>query len=135
VSIAAQQAAAELTPQLMAIAAERLECAVDDLQPAGSGYQVKGSPTPRVETVDLVAEAARRAGGRLQAKAAGPDRTTRSKLMCEVVCVAEVEVDPETGQVKPVRLIMVTDSGQPIDPRLLEGQIEGAAVQGFGMTL
>lgn len=47
----------------------------------------------------------------------------------------EVEVDTETGQVKVLRVISADDVGQAINPRLVEGQIEGAVVQAQGYAL
>lgn len=47
----------------------------------------------------------------------------------------EVEVDTETGFVRLVRVVSADDVGQAINPRLVEGQIEGAIVQAQGYTL
>jgi 4-hydroxybenzoyl-CoA reductase subunit alpha len=44
------------------------------------------------------------------------------------VCVAEVDVDLETGQVKVTRLTDAHDVGTPINPLSVEGQCEGAGV-------
>jgi CO/xanthine dehydrogenase Mo-binding subunit len=44
----------------------------------------------------------------------------------------EVEVDLETGHVFVRRLISAHDVGKAINPQLVEGQIEGGAVQGLG---
>jgi CO/xanthine dehydrogenase Mo-binding subunit len=49
--------------------------------------------------------------------------------------LAEVEVDSETGQVTVLRLVSATDAGKAINPRMVEGQIEGGAVQGLGFAL
>lgn len=49
--------------------------------------------------------------------------------------VVEVEVDTETGQVKVLRVVSADDVGQAINPRLVEGQIEGAIVQAQGYAL
>ncbi|RKL63476.1 hypothetical protein DXT63_05650 [Thermoanaerobacteraceae bacterium SP2] len=48
---------------------------------------------------------------------------------------AEVEVDTETGKVNLNRLVAVHDVGRAINPMLLEGQLEGAIVQGIGYGL
>lgn len=48
---------------------------------------------------------------------------------------AEVEVDIETGMVKPIKLALAHDVGLAIHPVLCEGQIEGAAAQGMGYVL
>jgi CO/xanthine dehydrogenase Mo-binding subunit len=49
--------------------------------------------------------------------------------------VAEVEVDTETGLIKVVRLISANDVGKAINPRMVDGQIVGGAVQGLGSAL
>jgi CO/xanthine dehydrogenase Mo-binding subunit len=48
---------------------------------------------------------------------------------------AEVEVDTETGHVRVTRLINVADVGQPINPKLVETQLSGAAIMQLGFTL
>ncbi len=49
--------------------------------------------------------------------------------------VAEVEVEPETGVVEIVAYASVNDFGTVINPLLVEGQIHGGLVQGFGQAL
>jgi CO/xanthine dehydrogenase Mo-binding subunit len=51
------------------------------------------------------------------------------------VCVAEVEVDDETGEVLVSKLIQVYDVGRAINPSLVAGQIHGGALMGVGLTL
>jgi len=48
---------------------------------------------------------------------------------------AEVEVDMETGSLKVVKFVSAVDCGQPINPALAEGQIEGSVVQGLTYAL
>lgn len=48
---------------------------------------------------------------------------------------AEVEVDTETGQVRVTRVINVADLGKPINPRIVETQLSGAAVMQLGFTM
>ena len=52
-----------------------------------------------------------------------------------VAQAAEVEVDTETGHVRVIRFVSADDLGKPINPALVEGQIEGAVVQAQGYTL
>jgi len=52
-----------------------------------------------------------------------------------IVNIAEVEVDIETGIVKVLRIWPAIASGRIINPKAVEGQIEGAIVQGLGLTL
>jgi len=47
----------------------------------------------------------------------------------------EIEVDTETGHVHILRLINVVDVGRPINPRIVETQISGAAVMQLGFTM
>ena len=49
--------------------------------------------------------------------------------------VCELEVDPETGEVRIDRYAVVDDVGRPINPMICEGQIEGALAQGIGQAL
>jgi CO/xanthine dehydrogenase Mo-binding subunit len=48
---------------------------------------------------------------------------------------AEIDVDTETGQVNILRLITVADAGMAVNPRLVETQLTGAAIQILGMAL
>ena len=50
-------------------------------------------------------------------------------------CFAEVEVDIETGEVKVLELVLAHDIGRAINPKGVEGQLEGGAQQALGMTL
>ena len=47
----------------------------------------------------------------------------------------EVEVDTETGRVKVTRMVNVADVGTPINPRIVETQLSGAAIMQLGFTL
>jgi len=48
---------------------------------------------------------------------------------------AEVEVDTETGHVKVVKLVNVADVGRPINPKIVEAQLSGAATMQLGFTM
>jgi CO/xanthine dehydrogenase Mo-binding subunit len=47
----------------------------------------------------------------------------------------EVEVDTETGHVRILKLVNVVDVGRPINPRIVETQISGAATMQLGFTM
>ena len=49
--------------------------------------------------------------------------------------VAELEVDPDTYEVKLIKFTAVQEFGRPIHPALALGQIEGGTVQGLGFAL
>ncbi|MCL2337671.1 MAG: molybdopterin-dependent oxidoreductase [Firmicutes bacterium] len=48
---------------------------------------------------------------------------------------AEVEVDMELGLIKVLKIVAAHDVGKAVNPRLCEGQIEGAALMGVGYAL
>ena len=47
----------------------------------------------------------------------------------------EIEVDTETGHVRILRLINVADVGKPINPKIVETQLSGAALMQLGFTM
>jgi len=49
--------------------------------------------------------------------------------------LAEVEVNTDTGAVKVLRLVAAQDVGKAINPRDVQGQIEGAIMMGLGLAL
>ena len=52
-----------------------------------------------------------------------------------VTQVIEVEVDTDTGIVEVLNVYTAADIGKAINPKNVEGQIEGGTVQGIGMAL
>jgi CO/xanthine dehydrogenase Mo-binding subunit len=49
--------------------------------------------------------------------------------------VAEVEVDPETGQVRVEKIVTAHDVGTVLNPMTHQGQIDGGVIQGLGYAL
>ncbi|MET0445236.1 MAG: molybdopterin cofactor-binding domain-containing protein, partial [Pseudorhodoplanes sp.] len=47
----------------------------------------------------------------------------------------ELEVDTETGHVRVIKLINVADAGKPLNPRICETQLSGAAIMQLGFTM
>src|SRR5258705_12190197 len=50
-------------------------------------------------------------------------------------CFAEVEVDVETGRVRPIKMVHVQDVGLPLNRLAIESQINGGMIQSLGMAL
>lgn len=93
-----------------------------------------GENKGRFEPLSLKAIAAKRSvtGGPITAEVsvnAGGVAPGFATEMCEV------EVDPETGQVKVLRFIVAQDVGRAIHPGYVEGQMQGGAAQGVGWAL
>jgi xanthine dehydrogenase YagR molybdenum-binding subunit len=51
------------------------------------------------------------------------------------VCFAEVEVDVETGKIRPIKMTQVQDGGLPLNRLTMESQINGGMIQSLGMAL
>ena len=49
--------------------------------------------------------------------------------------IAEVEIDPDTGEVTLDRYVIFDDYGRLLDPRLTLGQVHGGVAQGIGQAL
>jgi xanthine dehydrogenase molybdenum-binding subunit len=54
---------------------------------------------------------------------------------CFVTNLIEVDVDTETGQVRPLRAVAAVDAGTVVNPDLAAGQLEGGLCRGMGLAL
>ena len=79
---------------------------------------------------DLLRDAGREVSGR-----ASVDDRERAHVTAFTAQVAEVEVDPETGEVRLRRLTTAHDVGLVLNPIGHQGQIYGGIVQGVGYAL
>lgn len=52
-----------------------------------------------------------------------------------VAQAVEVEVDTETGELTVLRVVTVVDVGKAVNPSLIQGQVEGAVLQGLGYSV
>jgi len=140
-------AAKEVKSQLAQIAAELMEANADDIVFRDKKVFVKGSPDRFIPFGELTRQAVALGHGRLivgkgywaPTNTEFPDQKTRYgnvsggySFACQV---AEVEVDPETGQVKVLNITIGDDCGQVINVLGVEGQAEGSAAMGLGQAL
>jgi CO/xanthine dehydrogenase Mo-binding subunit len=134
VSPAVRGAAEEVRRQLLELAAERLEAAVEDLELRDGNAQVKGVPTRALPIGELALLAQSQGGG------AGPI-TGHGRAAMEVNApgaaahLAKVRVDRDTGMVDILDYVAVQDVGFALNPLLVEGQVAGGTVQGLGWAL
>ena len=49
--------------------------------------------------------------------------------------IAEVEIDPETGETQIVSYVACDDAGNIVNPQIVEGQVQGGVAQGAGQAL
>ena len=118
-------AAREIVKNGHALAAEDLESAEADIEFADGTYRIKG--TDRQVTIT---ELARRHKGRLDL-----DFKERPKVPATFPngChVAEVEIDPDTGEVEIQRYVACDDVGTIVNHQVVEGQVQGGVTQGAG---
>jgi CO/xanthine dehydrogenase Mo-binding subunit len=128
-SILAYEAAQDTKRALLAMAAETLGWPEDRL--ALRGNEVRRTDQEEAITwTELITKAGRPAIGNGHVNEQG-----RTQVTCFAVQVAEVEVDPETGEVKLLNFTTVHDTGQIINPLGHQGQINGGLVQGIGYAL
>jgi 2-furoyl-CoA dehydrogenase large subunit len=67
-----------------------------------------------------------------------PDRQGRVRAQytfSSAAHAAVVDVDPETGRVRVVRYVIVSDNGTMINPSVVDGQIYGSAAHGISVAL
>jgi CO/xanthine dehydrogenase Mo-binding subunit len=143
---AVRDAASKAKAQVLETAAELLETSAADLQIRDGVISIKGVPTGRTVAVAEVARARlfRRGGEPIVASGSfDPDSVlsdetrygNESGAYNFGAQMAEVEVDPETGQLKILDFVSVADCGTVVNPIAAEGQQEGAIAQGLGYAL
>jgi aerobic carbon-monoxide dehydrogenase large subunit len=120
------------------IAAHLLEAAVEDVVFEAGRFQVAG--TDRAVTLGEVALAAYVPHNFPHAELE-PGLDEQATYFAAAATfpngchVAEVEVDPETGQVRLVAYTTVDDVGTAINPLVVAGQVHGGVAQGVGEAL
>jgi CO/xanthine dehydrogenase Mo-binding subunit len=138
-------AAADARDQLLAQAESMLEARREDLELRDG--RVVNSEVPSVGAT--FAELARAAGGSIEGKGASSgladpeidESSVQGHAFAAwpepsfIATAAEVEVDPETGEVRVLHIATAQDVGFAFNPTGVTGQIEGGAVQAMGWAL
>ena len=137
---AAKQAAEKIRAKIVAAAGERLE--VDPSELILVMGEVLHPATGRSLTFAQAAAAAEARFGQLTAtgcytppQLAGPYKGSGvgpSPAYSYTAAAVLVQVDPETGIVRPERVWIAHDIGRAINPTLVEGQIEGSVYMALG---
>jgi carbon-monoxide dehydrogenase large subunit len=118
-------AAREMVKKGLAPAAEELEAAAADIEFAQGGFRIKG--TDRAISIQ---ELARRRQGELDIAYANKFGATFPNG-CHI---AEVEIDPETGQAEIASYVVCDDAGNIVNHQIVEGQVQGGLTQGAGQV-
>jgi carbon-monoxide dehydrogenase large subunit len=133
------QASEQVLEKGRLLAAHLLEARVEDVVVhPGQGLGVAGAPATALSWAELA-----QAGGDPGRRPAELDSALSAEVSFEMpgstfpfgTHVAVVEVDVETGLVRPVRHIAVDDSGRLLNPLLAEGQVHGGIAQGAAQAL
>ena len=144
---AVRYAAEKARERVLDIASRQLEADAADLQIEDGVVSVKGAPDSRIGVDDVAAIATWVEGELITGTGAafkplasvdpetGAVEIEPHSAISYAACVAEVEVDDETGEIRVDRLVQVYDVGRAINPTLVEGQIEGGAMMGLGLGL
>jgi len=140
-STSAAHAAAEVRKKALAVAADHLEAAPEDLALEDGRISVRGAPARGLTLGDVAAIAtAPRPGYALPGamdpglEASGYVHVLQSAYS-NGAHAAVVEVEPETGTVRILRYVAVDDCGTMINPLVVEGQIHGGIAHGIGNAL
>jgi CO/xanthine dehydrogenase Mo-binding subunit len=134
VGLAVKRAAEDARAQILEICAQRLEAVPEELELSDGEVRVKGAPDKALTFLRL---------GRLTTNFSAPYAAIvgRGSMASDRVApgftaqVAEIEVDPDTGEVTVLRYSVAQDAGLAINPLSVEGQMQGGASQGIGIAL
>ena len=110
------------------LAAEELEAAEDDILYHNGRFQVTGTSIG-VGLFDLASKQSQ------NCISTETEKTVEGRSWPNGCHIAEVEIDPETGRVFLASYGNVDDTGNMINPMIVEGQIKGGIAQGAGQVL
>jgi aerobic carbon-monoxide dehydrogenase large subunit len=122
-------AANKLAENLKALAGEALETSADDLEIAEGAVRVVG--TDRAISFSTLAQRPDAERRLTATDAFMPPQATYPNG----THIAEVEIDPTTGETQIASYVVVDDFGATLNPLLLAGQVHGGTAQGIGQAL
>lgn len=128
---AVERACEQLKENLCAIAAQMLECKLEDVEFTGKGVR-RLDGGGEVSLMDIATKSM--CGNEIPVQVTYTHTSPVSPPPF-MVGMAEIEVDKETGGVEVLNYVAVVDCGTPINPNLARVQTEGGIVQGIGMAL
>lgn len=134
-------AATDLAELVKQRAAAQLEAAIEDIVLENGVAMVIAQPGSEIPLAQLAADAQPKFGTTMLPDQDLPGLSVERVLPYEGAAftygthVAEVELDPETGQVEVVAYTVVHDCGTLLNPMIVDGQIDGGVAHGLGNAL
>jgi aerobic carbon-monoxide dehydrogenase large subunit len=128
--VSVDRAAKKLAEQIKDIAADALEASASDLEIVDGTVRVAGT-----DRLVSFAELAVHPRATSEKSRAAEEFSVEPPTYPNGTHIAEVEIDPDTGETNILRYVVVDDFGATLNPLLLEGQVHGGAVQGIGQAL
>jgi carbon-monoxide dehydrogenase large subunit len=117
------------------IAAAMLEAGEADIAFKDGHFEVIGTDR-RLSLFEVAAHAAaRKKRGEIAEDLDTKAVTETPQTFPNGVHIAEVEIDPATGEIKIVGYTAVDDCGRALDTMIVEGQLHGAIASGLGQAL
>jgi aerobic carbon-monoxide dehydrogenase large subunit len=117
------------------IAAHLLEVAEEDVEFANGTYFVKGAPDKAKTIQDVAFAAYTNFPEGMEPGLEGVTYYDPPNMTFPFgTYIVVVEVDPDTGVWKVLRMVAVDDCGVRINPMIVEGQIHGGLAEGFGIA-
>jgi carbon-monoxide dehydrogenase large subunit len=110
------------------LAADALEVAGADLEYHAGTFQVAGTD----KSIGLFELAARQADQRIFVDST---TTVGGPTWPNACHICEIEIDPDTGAIELQSYDSVNDVGRAVNPMIVEGQVQGGALQGLGQAL
>lgn len=129
---AVRRAACAARQKIFAVAAAELGVDADALELVDGKVRMRDDPEHALTLAEVAELSIRHVHGPIIGTSALADMPRRPIYSVHVV---EVEVDPYTGAVTPLRIIAAQDVGKQLNPLLLEGQIQGGVIQALGYAL
>jgi len=115
----------EIVKNGMNLAAEALEAAQADIEFDSGRYRIKGT-----DRSVGIAELAKKFPGRLDLDF--KDRPKVGATFPNGCHIAEIEIEPQTGETEIVSYVACDDAGTLINHQIVEGQMHGGITQGAG---
>jgi len=123
------QAIDQVLQKARPVAAQLLQAGEDELVRADGGFSVAGSKR-HVSIFEIAARA-----GELAESIDTEVGFTAASTFPNGCHVAEVEIDPETGEVSLLAYTAIDDCGKVLNPVIVDGQMHGGIAQGIGQAL